>query len=71
MQTRRCPRKRAATVRGRPPTIRIEPEPPPQPPPPEIVLTPIERQAIDYSEFEQLIAQAEQAIRSTAGHSTR
>jgi hypothetical protein len=52
--------------RGRPPhTIRIEPEPPPQPPPPEIVLTPIERRAIDYSELEQWMAQAEQAIRST------
>jgi hypothetical protein len=51
--------------RGRPPTIRIEPEPPPQPPPPEIVLTPIERRAIDYSELEQWMAQAEHAIRST------
>jgi hypothetical protein len=49
--------------RGRPRAIRIEPEP--QPPLPEIVLTPIERRAIDYSEPEQWVAQAEQAIRST------
>ena len=51
--------------RGRPPAIRIEAEPPPQSSPPEIVLTPIERRAIDYSEIEQWMAQAEQAIRST------
>jgi len=51
--------------RGRPPAIWIESEPPPQPPAEKLILTPIERRAIDYSELEQWMAQAEQAIRST------
>jgi len=51
--------------RGRPPAIRFDAEPLPQPPPPEIVLTPIDRRAIDYSDLELWMAQAEQAIRST------
>jgi len=51
--------------RGRPPAIRIDAEPSSQPLPPAPALTPIERRAIDYSELEHWMAQAEQAIRST------
>jgi hypothetical protein len=46
---------------GRPPTVRAEPPPPL----PEGLLTPIARRAIEYSDLEHAMAQADQVIRDT------
>ncbi len=52
--------------RGRPPTIRLEPEQQPVSlQPPDRPMTPLERRVIDYSELEQGMAHLEQVIRDT------
>ena len=50
--------------RGRPRIVPIEAESPP-PPVPECIPTPFERKAIDYSELEYWMANAERVIRDT------